>query len=286
MQVIMKTSYPETIVDVREIPPPWKHPSIFEAWTKLQSGGALILVNDHDPVPLYYQFHAEHCGTFHWEYLDKGPEIFRIRIRKGDFKDPGFVPPALQKKANPNAAKEEEAFLLDVRPLFERGESPCGPIDDAVAQLKDGQRLVLLVPFEPKPLFAKLSRLGFEHQSHRWADGTWRIEFRRTGAASASSIPSCSHPGGEQVAPLEGDLHVDARNLEPPEPLVRTLEMLNRLKKGRRLTMQSSRNPLHLFEQLDQRGFQYECTEQPDHSFVTQIWHADESTKSTTRTAA
>ncbi|OYD06695.1 hypothetical protein CHM34_15370 [Paludifilum halophilum] len=40
------------------------------------------LVNDHDPKPLYYQFRAERTGSFEWEYLDQGPEVWRVAIRK------------------------------------------------------------------------------------------------------------------------------------------------------------------------------------------------------------
>lgn len=69
--------------------------------------------------------------------------------------------------------------IVDTRPLFERGETPCQAIDDAVASLTPGQPLVLLVPFEPIPLYTKLGREGFSHQTERLPDGTWRAEFRR-----------------------------------------------------------------------------------------------------------
>ena len=39
-----------------------------------------MLVNDHDPKPLRYQFEAEHAGQFTWEYLESGPEVWRVRI--------------------------------------------------------------------------------------------------------------------------------------------------------------------------------------------------------------
>jgi uncharacterized protein (DUF2249 family) len=43
---------------------------------------AFILVNDHDPKPIYYTFHAELPGRFSWPYLEQGPEIWRVRIGK------------------------------------------------------------------------------------------------------------------------------------------------------------------------------------------------------------
>jgi uncharacterized protein (DUF2249 family) len=46
-------------LDLREIPPPQRHPKIFDAFQELESGDALTLVNDHEPTPLYHQMAAE-----------------------------------------------------------------------------------------------------------------------------------------------------------------------------------------------------------------------------------
>ncbi len=70
------------IVDVRLTPPAQRHPLIFGAFERLQPGQSFELVNDHDPKPLYYQFLAEHTGTFDWEYLERGPEVWRVKIGK------------------------------------------------------------------------------------------------------------------------------------------------------------------------------------------------------------
>ncbi len=70
-------------------------------------------------------------------------------------------------------------YVLDTRPLFAQGESPCQAIEEATATLTPGQPLVLLVPFEPVPLYTRLGKQGFTHQAERLVDGTWRVEFRR-----------------------------------------------------------------------------------------------------------
>jgi uncharacterized protein (DUF2249 family) len=67
-------------LDVRNIVPRERHTLIFETFTALEPGGAFVLINDHDPRPLYYQFQAEHTGRFSWEYLEQGPEVWRVRI--------------------------------------------------------------------------------------------------------------------------------------------------------------------------------------------------------------
>ncbi len=76
------TTSPTTVLDVREIPPRERHPTILDTFGGLASGQAMELVNDHDPKPLRYQFEAELPGTFTWDYLEEGPEAWRVRIGK------------------------------------------------------------------------------------------------------------------------------------------------------------------------------------------------------------
>lgn len=67
-------------LDVRSEPPARRHTLIFETYGGLGAGQGFVLINDHDPKPLYYQFEAEHTGQFSWDYLESGPETWRVRI--------------------------------------------------------------------------------------------------------------------------------------------------------------------------------------------------------------
>ncbi|MEV4104938.1 DUF2249 domain-containing protein [Nonomuraea sp. NPDC049649] len=67
-------------LDVRRLIPAQRHEQIFKAFAELTAAAAFVLVNDHDPKPLYYQFAAEHPGEFTWDYLESGPEVWRVRI--------------------------------------------------------------------------------------------------------------------------------------------------------------------------------------------------------------
>lgn len=69
-----------TTLDVRTIPPPQRHEQIFSRFDGLAEEDSFELVNDHDPKPLYYQFEAEQTGKFSWDYLEQGPETWRVRI--------------------------------------------------------------------------------------------------------------------------------------------------------------------------------------------------------------
>ena len=72
----------QTIIDVRAIAPRDRHPLIFSTFGQLAAGDAFLLVNDHDPKPLYYQFKAELDGQFQWDYLESGPEVWKVRIAR------------------------------------------------------------------------------------------------------------------------------------------------------------------------------------------------------------
>ena len=72
------TETPE--LDVRTEEPSRRHELIFGRYSELNPGESFVLVNDHDPKPLYYQFAAEHAGDFSWDYLEEGPQTWRVAI--------------------------------------------------------------------------------------------------------------------------------------------------------------------------------------------------------------
>lgn len=116
----------DTTIDVREIPPRERHPLIFSRYDALAPGASLELVNDHDPRPLRYQFEAERGGRFSWDYLEEGPDRWRVRItRHGDA----------------DAARGGHPLVTSVRRLVDEAEGGGGPI---VLQETEQHRVVVL----------------------------------------------------------------------------------------------------------------------------------------------
>jgi Uncharacterized conserved protein len=70
------------VVDVRSLVPAQRHAKIFQLVNDLGPGASFVLVNDHDPKPLYYQLEAEYPKQFSWTYLERGPEVWRVEIGK------------------------------------------------------------------------------------------------------------------------------------------------------------------------------------------------------------
>ena len=72
----------DRVLDVRDIPCSIKHGLIIRVWLEMPVGQHFILVNGHDPVPLFYQFSAEWPNTFTWEHVLKQPEEVRVKVTK------------------------------------------------------------------------------------------------------------------------------------------------------------------------------------------------------------
>ena len=87
----MSREEPTTItVDVRTTPPRDRHALVFRTFDQLSVGDALELIDDHDPKSLLHRFQAEDTGEFTWNYLERGPEAWRVRIGKARGAAPRF----------------------------------------------------------------------------------------------------------------------------------------------------------------------------------------------------
>lgn len=69
-------------LDVREVPHHQRHPLIFKTFDGLQAGQAFILVVDHDPKPVLFELDFVRKGKFAWNYLEQGPEIWRVQMAR------------------------------------------------------------------------------------------------------------------------------------------------------------------------------------------------------------
>lgn len=80
------------VLDVRPITHGERHPRIFRRYARLAPGESFVLVNNHDPKPLRREFGATHPGEFTWDYLESGPEQWRIRIGRSPLSEPDGSP--------------------------------------------------------------------------------------------------------------------------------------------------------------------------------------------------
>ncbi len=67
-------------LDIRKIAPHERHAIIFARFDELKTGESIELVNDHDPRPLHSQFQQRFANEFSWDYLEAGPDVWRVQI--------------------------------------------------------------------------------------------------------------------------------------------------------------------------------------------------------------
>jgi uncharacterized protein (DUF2249 family) len=160
---------------------------------------------------------------------------------------------------------------LDVRPLLEAGQEPFMAIMRSVDQLKAGEALQLYAPFEPVPLFAVLGRKGFNHWTRppSEAGGAWEIFFFRETGVEEEEV---DFPDDDSDSDAEDVMELDVRGLEPPEPLERVMEAAEQLAYGDILRVHHHRNPLILFDLLDERGFVHRSEEVESDHWEVRIW--------------
>jgi uncharacterized protein (DUF2249 family) len=159
--------------------------------------------------------------------------------------------------------------VVDVREDLRAGREPFSTIMRAVGALNREDTLRLRTTFEPVPLFHVLGKRGFAHEVLAHAPDDWSVWFWRPttelapGPAAAPIAQLEAMPRfGADGTPLEW---LDVRGLEPPEPMVRTLEALEGLPEGHVLVQVNVRVPRFLLPVLDERGFAYTVEEEgPD----------------------
>ena len=67
-------------LDARSVPHAIRHATIFGALDAVKPGGGMVLVAPHEPLPLLKQLEGRAPGAFAVDYLERGPEAWRLRF--------------------------------------------------------------------------------------------------------------------------------------------------------------------------------------------------------------
>ena len=168
------------ILNVSVLPPQLKHPTIFARFDELSGGENLIIHNDHDPKPLYYHLLGERGNIFTWEYLEDGPELFRIKITKN--KEALSKKEDVEKFGKPvnKASASEKENILNVSLIEPKLKHPTIFIrfDELVA----GESLTIHNDHDPKPLYYQL--LGERGNIFTWeylqeGPDLWKVKISK-----------------------------------------------------------------------------------------------------------
>ena len=119
---------------------------------------------------------------------------------------------------------------VDVRPTLRAGGEPFGEIMAAVSGLAPGQGLRLYATFKPTPLLHVLGSKGFVHEAREIEGGDWEVLFTPNGVAEEATEAPLTSDDGQWPNPVR---HLDNRDLDPPEPMVRILAAVETMRPER-----------------------------------------------------
>lgn len=166
----------ETIINVPEIEPRLKHLTIFQTFDSLQPGESMVIHNDHDPKPVYFQLQSLRGDTFTWDYLQAGPQWWDIRVTK--------------KSLDHALSRSEENDIVINIPVIEPRYKHA-TIFKVFDGLKAGESLVIHNDHDPKPVYYQLlNERGdiftwqYLEQGPQW----WDIRVTKKGAESTETI--------------------------------------------------------------------------------------------------
>ncbi|MBA4549539.1 DUF2249 domain-containing protein [Thermoactinomyces intermedius] len=159
---------------------------------------------------------------------------------------------------------------LDVREDLRKKTEPFQKIMGAVASLKEEEQLLLHTTFKPVPLIRVLKMKGFQCDATKLAPDHWTCLFYKKNGKPKKE--KAEHPP-RTVENNEPQVYrLDNRGLQPPEPMVRTLNQLEKAAPGDQVIIHNDRVPVYLLEELDRLGYTCEVEQKEDGSAEVTIF--------------
>ncbi|WP_144926924.1 DUF2249 domain-containing protein [Halorubrum salsamenti] len=237
--------------DVRDLIPQRRHEVLLDTFDRLEPDEGFVLVNDHDPKPLYYELRSMHGDVVEWEYASRGSGGWRVEIVKTDAS---------------TADDEDVITRYDVReiPKPDRHET----IHHRYGMIPDGEAMELIAPHEPRPLHGEFrERYGdaFDWEVVEKQPGRCRVRITKTERADSSSgdVGSAadeeSAADAERAADEEGTAdetpeatrELDVRDLPPAQRHEQIFEAYADLDDGEGFVLVNDHDPKPLYHQFD-----------------------------------
>jgi iron-sulfur cluster repair di-iron protein len=169
---------------IPDLKPALKHPTVLKKFDDLKSGDTLLLINDHDPIPLYYEMKAEKGEIFEWKKIENGPEVWKVEIKKT-----GSSFANIKTVENKKEAAKDQLPVLDITVIEPRLKHPT--IFKHFDALKEGEAFLLLNDHDPKPLYYQL--IGERGNVFTWSyleNGPrwWKIQIKKNDPQSGDTV--------------------------------------------------------------------------------------------------
>ena len=150
--------------------------------------------------------------------------------------------------------------MLDVRPMLARGEEPLRPLLELAGRVTLGEVFVLDAPFDPAPLRRMFSHMGFEDHAEALSDNHWRVYFHRV-ASPAATDAAVKGKKAARIWSEAADWHIDVRGLNPPEPMLAIISLIETPAVTGPVVVHHEREPVYLYPELAERGWRWTTIE-------------------------
>ncbi len=172
----------KNIINVQELEPRLRHQTIFSVFNTLKEGEHLIIHNNHDPMPVYYQLLNIRGNIFSWEYLQKGPEWWDIKVTR----EVPVIP-----------TEKEDEIILDI-PSVEASQKHA-LIFEVFGTLTPGSSFIIHNNHDPKPVYYQLQAMHgnvFDWEYLQEGPQFWDIRVTR----KEDEIPETPATKGQEKA--------------------------------------------------------------------------------------
>jgi uncharacterized protein (DUF2249 family) len=214
--------------DVRDMPPQRRHEVLTDTFDRLDPGEGFVLVNDHDPKPLYYELRSTRGEVFEWEDTNRDPQEWRVEIRKTE---------------QSQATDGNIAASFDVHEIPKEERHPT--IHHRYGNIAEGETMEIIAPHEPRPLHREFQqRYG---ESFDWdvvEDDPGRCRVHVTKQATEGQTSSTD---GELTVTEE----LDVRELPPAQRHERIFEAYENLRMNQGFVLVNDHDPKPLYHQFD-----------------------------------
>lgn len=162
------------------------------------------------------------------------------------------------------AARPRPNHRFRLADLLAESADPPSVIVGAARSLGDGETLRLEAPFDPQPLRRLLAGQGMDTYSACQPDGSWYLYCRpcEPTAAAPASGDEKSH---SRFWLSDGRMHLDVRDLPPPQPMIEILRVLESGLADHELVAHVPHMPVHLLPEVEERGWSWQIlSDQPE----------------------
>ena len=166
---------------------------------------------------------------------------------------------------------QDDCVRLDVRSVLAAGDDPLEQILRQVGQLSAGDVLLVEAPFDPVPLRRMLAGKGYDSHKVSLSPEHWQVYFKQQAVVILPDLPDLSDLPAFPYYWHEGQLEMDLRRLEPPNPMIAILKVIEAGAVADSFMARLIRDPIYLYPELAERGWVAEVLEANDAGLLVRL---------------